>query len=457
MVTDRLLEIAEKTVKFATKLKVDQVEAVAFLIDSALTRYANSQIHQNIATKTGGVSMKVVVDKRVGALRANYLEKRQVEEAVKTALKIAKVTPPNKDFKSLPEPAKWTPIKGTFDKRTAECTPDFRAEKVKAAIDTAHSKSRLVKAVAGSFSADSLAFAVVNSLGVSAWATMSSTSFQTTVISKSKGSQGYGSAEQYARKVSELDPVGVADQAAETSVKSINPKKIAVGDYEVVLSPRAVATLMSYLGYIGFSATSYQDGQSFVKYNLDKQVFDNKLTVTDDPRNPKTLYAFPIDGEGVPKKKMQLVEKGRVSERSICYDSFTAGREKGKKSTGHALSSIFIYADRPTPSNVVVASDDATIEEMIHETKHGIFVTRFHYTNPIEPTKAILTGLTRDGTFLIENGEISKPVMNLRYTDSMLSALKEISMIGNKAETVDTVITPAMKLAKLRFTGITQY
>ena len=320
MVTDRLLEIAEKTVKFATKLKVDQAEAVAFLIDSALTRYANSQIHQNIATKTGGVSIKVVVDKRVGTLRANSLEKRQVEEAVKTALKIAKVTPPNKDFKSLPEPAKWTPIKGTFDKRTAECTPDFRAEKVKTAIDTAHSKSRLVKAVAGSFSADSLAFAVVNSLGVSAWAIMSSASFQTTVISKSKGSQGYGSAEQYARKVSELDPVGVADQAAETSVKSINPKKIAVGDYEVVLSPRAVATLMSYLGYIGFSATSYQDGQSFVKYNLDKQVFDNKLTVTDDPRNPKTLYAFPIDGEGVPKKKMQLVEKGRVSERSICYD-----------------------------------------------------------------------------------------------------------------------------------------
>ena len=457
MVTKELLEIAERTVKFAEKFKVDQVEAVTFLTDSALTRYANSQIHQNVATKAGGVSIKVVISNRIGALRVNSLEKKQVEEAVKEALKIAKVMPPSKDFKSLPKPAKWTPIKGTFDKRTAECTPDFRAEKVKVAIDTAHSKSPLVKAVAGSFSAESLAFAVANSLGVSAWAMISSTSLQTTVISKSKGSQGYGSAEQHGRKVSEIDPVGVANQAAETSVKSINPKRIPVGDYEVVLSPRAIATLIDYLGYIGFSAKPYQDGQSFVKYNLNKQVFDSKLTVTDDPRNPKTLYSFPIDGEGVPKKKMQLIEKGKVSARSICYDSFTAGREKGKKSTGHALSSIFRYAERPIPFNVVVASGDATIEEMTHETKHGIFVTRFHYTNPTEPTKAILTGLTRDGTFLIENGKISKPVMNLRYTDSMLSALKEISMIGKKAEIVDTIIAPAMKLAKLRFTGMTQY
>jgi PmbA protein len=457
MITDKLLEVAQRTMKNATKLKVDQVQVVAFLRDAALTRYANSQIHQNVVTKSGGVSIKVVIDKKIGTLRVNSLENKQVEEAVKKALQIAKVTLSNQDFKSLPKPAKWVPIKNTFDKKTAECTPDYRAEKVKAAIDTAHAKSPLVKAVAGSFGTESIAFAVVNSLGVSAWTIISSTSFQTTVISKSKGSQGYGSAEQYARKISDIDPVGTADEAAETSVKSINPTKIPVGDYQVILSARAAATFMDFLGYIGFSATSYQDGQSFVKYNLNKQVFDSKLTAIDDSRDPKTLYAFPIDGEGVPKEKMQLIEKGKVSEESICYDSFTAGKEKGKRSTGHSLSSIFTYAQRPTPFNVVVATGDASVEEMIRETKHGIFITRFHYTNPTEPTRAILTGLTRDGTFLIEKGEISKPVMNLRYTDSMLSALKEIPMIGKKSEIVDTTITPAMKLAKLRFTGATQY
>jgi predicted Zn-dependent protease len=272
MVTKRLLEIAEETVNLALKHKVDQAQAAAFLADSALTRYANSQIHQNVASKRGGVAIKVVIDKRVGTLRVNSLEKKQIEKAVKKAVKIAQVTPPNKDFKSLPKPAKWTPIKGAFDKKTAECPPSYRAEKVKEAIDTAHSKSRMVDKVAGSFSTASFIFAVANSLEISAWTKLSSTSLQTTVISKSKGSQGFGSAEQHSKRILDISPKEIGREAAEKSVNSINPKKIPVGEYEVVLSPRAAAELFMYLGYIGFSATSYQDGQSFVKYNLNKQV-----------------------------------------------------------------------------------------------------------------------------------------------------------------------------------------
>lgn len=456
MATKRLLEIAERTVKLATKHRVDQAQAGVFFVDSALTRYANSQIHQNVASKKGGVAIKVIIDKKVGTLRVNSLERKQIEEAVKRAVNIAQVIPPNKDFNSLPMPTKWKSIEGAFDKKTAECTPDFRAEKVKEAIDTAHSKSKLVNAVAGSFSTDSAQFAVANSLGVSGWAQISSASMQTTVISKKGASQGFGSAEQHSRRVGDIDHVKVANQATEKSVTSLNPQKIPIGEYEVVLSPRAVATLFMFLGYIGFSATTYQDGQSFVKYNLNKQAFDEKLNVKDDPRDPKTLYAFPIDGEGVPKKRMQLIESGKVSEKSICYDSFTAGKE-GKKSTGHALPPIFEFFGRPSPINTIVSAGDASMEEMIHETKHGIFVTRFHYTNPVEPTKAILTGLTRDGTFLIEKGEITKPLMNLRYTDSMLSALRKIEMIGKKREIVEETTTPAMKLKKLCFTGITKY
>lgn len=176
----------------------------------------------------------------------------------------------------------------------------------------------------------------------------------------------------------------------------------------------------------------------------------------DDPRDGRALYAFPVDGEGVPKKKKTLIEEGRVSEESICYDSFTAGKE-GKKSTGHSLPPIFGFYGRPLPINVTVATGGSTIDEMTEETKHGIFITRFHYTNPVEPTKAILTGLTRDGTFLIEDGEITTPIMNLRYTDSMLSALKTIPMIGDTSDIVEEAITPAAKLEKLRFTGVTKH
>lgn len=457
MATERLLEIAERGVELSLEGGVDQAQVAAFLVDSALTRFANSQIHQNVATKRGGVTIRVVSARRIGTVRVNSLDEKQIREAARRATRIARISPPNKDFKSLPKPSKWKPIRGTFDRKTAECDPDSRAEIVKEAITTAHAESRLVEAVAGSLSTGAYAFSVANSLGVSTWAQITQTSLNTTVISKSKGSQGFGSSEQHSRRIKDIDPKRTGNEAAEKSVSSINPRKIPTGDYEVVLSARAVASLLMFLGYIGFSAASYQDGQSFVKYNLKKQAFDPNLNVKDDPTDPKTWYAFPVDGEGVPKKRMHLIKKGRVSSSSICHNSFTAGREKRKKSTGHALPPMYGLYSRPIPFNIAVLPGDASVDEMISETKHGIFVTRFHYTNPLEPTKAILTGLTRDGTFLIKNGEITKPTMNLRYTDSMLSALRTIPLIGKSLEIVEEVTTPAMRLAKLRFTGITQF
>ncbi len=457
MITERLLEIATKTVQYAMKQNLDQVQASAFLIDRALTRFANSQIHQNIATKKGGVLIKVVLNKQASNTRINTLERVQIEKAVMQAVKNAKASPPNKDFRSLPESKPWTPIEGAFDEETANCTPKYRAEKVKEAIDTAHSKSSIVKAVAGYFSSGSMAYAVTNSLGVSAWARMSLAEMKTTVISESGTSEGFGTAEKYSRRVRDIQPVILAEDAAEKSVKSINPIKLSLGEYPVVLSPLASATLLMYLGYIGFSATSYQDGRSFVKYCLNQQVFDGKLNVKDDGTDSMTLYATPIDGEGVPKRVTQLIKNGAVSEQSICHNSFTAGKE-GKKSTGHALPPISdYYSERPMPFNLIVNPGDATLEEEVAETKRGIFVTTFHYVNPVEPAKAILTGLTRDGTFLIENGEISKPIVNMRFTDSMLSALKNISMIGKELEMVEVTTVPSMKLEKLKFVGVSAY
>ncbi len=459
MVTKRLLNIAEETVELALKEKIDQVQAASFLWDNALTRFANSQIHQNVASKTGGIAIKVIVGKKIGTLRVNTLDKNEIAGALKQAVKIAKVTPPNKDFKSLPEPEAWTAIKGTFDKDTATCTPDYRAQKVKELISTAHSKSPIVKAVAGSFSTDMLAFAVSNSLGVSSWAEISLASMNTTVISELKGSEGFGYAEQHSRRMKDINPAKIADLAAEKSVNSVKPEKLPPGEYETVLSPLAVSLIFDYLGYMSFSATPYQDGQSFVKYHLKEQVFDEKITVKDDARDIHTLLTVPVDGEGVPKRAVQLIDKGTVSEDSICYDTLTSGREKGKRSTGHSvppIASNYPYA-RPIPINIVATPGDATTEEMIEETRRGIFVTRFHYVNPVEPTKAVFTGLTRDGTFLVENGEVVGPVTNLRFTDSMLSALKKVPMIGKELHQSESTVVPAMKLEQLRFTGVTQY
>jgi len=458
MVIKRLTEIVEKAVSATTNLGANQAQASAFLLENALTRYANSQIHQNVVSKNGGIIIKAFLpDKRMGTLRANTLEESEIKRLAEKAVKIAKSARPDEGFKGLPEPEPWAPVEGAFVKETASCTPEYRAARVKEAIETAHNKSSIVKAVAGYFSSNTMYFAVANSLGVSAHARLTTASMKTTVISESEGSEGFGTAEKYTRNIKEIDPILLAEDAADKSVRSVKPTKIQPGNYEVVLSPLAVGTILSYLGYIGFSAIPYQNGSSFVKYFLNKQVFDEKLTVKDDARDPRTFYMTPIDGEGVPKKLKFLIKNGIVSEESICYDSLRAGKEN-KKSTGHSVPPITRwFYDMPVPFNMIMEPGDSRIEEMIEETKHGIFVTYFHYVNPVEPTKAILTGLTRDGTFLIENGEITKPIVNMRFTDSMLSALKNISLLGKNQEMVKgTTVTP-IKLNKLRFVGISSY
>jgi PmbA protein len=457
MDTERLKEIAEATVQYCLKKKADQAQVSAFLTDEALTRFANSQIHQNVAVKSGGVIIKTILSKQISTVRVNTLEEEEIKKAVVQSVKIAKASPPNKEFRSLPKPEKWTPTRGAFDKETAECDPKYRAKKVKQAIETAQSKSKKVRAVAGFYSSESMAFAVANSLGVSAYASLTMASMKTTVMSKSGVSEGSASAEKYSRRVRDIDPAALAADAAEKSVKSLSPVKIDVGEYEVILSPVAVSTLLMYIGF-GFSAAAYQDGQSFVKYNLGKKVFDSKLSVSDDAHDSKSLFAVPVEGEGVPKKALKLIDQGVVSEKGLCYNSFTAGREN-RKSTGHAPPPVGVgsWSDRPAPFNMIVKAGNKTLEEAIAETKHGIFVNTVHYVNTVEPAKVVLTGLTRDGTFLIENGEISKPIVNMRFTDSMLSAFNDVPMIGKQLEMVRGPTVPLIKLKKLRFVGVSAY
>jgi len=460
MSVQELRDISQKTLKSALKENVDQAQVAAFLFDSARTRFANSEIHQNVTSKNGGVAIKVAIGKRIGFMQAGVLEAKQIENAVGQAIKIARVSPEDKYFKSFPKPEKWQSLSDAFDDDTANCSPDYRAERVKEAIEVAHSKSRLVKAVAGSILSSSYSLAVTNSLGISAWTKMSLASMNVTVISEKTGSEGFGYAQQSSRHIKDIDPVKLAAQASEKSVKSINPVKISPQEYEVVLSPMAASSFFAFLSFIGFSAAPYQRGESFVKYHLNEQVFDEKLSVKDDTADPRTVFKLAVDGEGVTKKRVPLIDKGVVSEESICHDTSTASRED-RQSTGHALPHGLIRMTQPIPFpiNVIANPGNASVDEMINETSHGIFVTRFHYTNPVAPTKAVLTGLTRDGTFLIENGELTKPIKNMRYTDSMLSALKHISMMGKELEAIQlgTVTVPAMKLEKLRFTGATEY
>jgi predicted Zn-dependent protease len=176
----------------------------------------------------------------------------------------------------------------------------------------------------------------------------------------------------------------------------------------------------------------------------------------DDGRDTATLYVSPVDGEGVPKRALALVKKGVVDGKSICYDSYTGGKE-GKPSTGHALVPFFeAFGPGPDLVNMVLEPGRASEEEMIKETKRGVYVSRFHYVRTVNQPRMILTGLTRDGTFLIENGELKGPVLNLRFTDSFLDVYKGIQMIGKERERQTIASVPHIKVSKLRFTGVTE-
>jgi len=220
-----------------------------------------------------------------------------------------------------------------------------------------------------------------------------------------------------------------------------------------------VSELMSFLGYLGFHALAVQEGRSFFCNEFGRKMVDDKITIYDDGLDPEGLQV-PFDFEGMPKQRVTFFEEGVA--RQVTYDSFTAGRE-GKSSTGHGL--IAPNTAGPIPINLFMKEGESSLDEMIRSVRKGIYVTRFHYTNVVEPMKAVITGMTRDGTFLIEEGEIKSPIKNLRFTESVLKALSRVSAVSKKRRIcsegtvysrrfVTGTVAPAIKVDGFNFSGV---
>ena len=191
---------------------------------------------------------------------------------------------------------------------------------------------------------------------------------------------------------------------------------------------------------------------------IGERVTGERITIWDDGLDPRTV-PFPFDFEGCPKRRVSLIESGIA--RGVVYDSFTAGREPDATSTGHGLPAPNAFG--PLPTNLFLEPGEATKEEMLAATERGIWVTRFHYTNVVHPVKTVLTGMTRDGTFLIEGGCITRPLKNLRFTQSILDAFASADMLGRtlKLRPVGAgpfaVCAPAARIREFTFTGTTQF
>lgn len=428
----------------------DQTEAILLTEDSSLTRFAKSSVHQHVAEKNVNLTLRVVKGRRIAVLSTNRIEKISLKELLKKAISLTEVQKPNEDFVSLPTPQPLPEIK-THYKEIRSLTPNRKVKLVKDLLKIAKGKGCYAS---GAFSNGEVELATVNSLGVEAYQSFSDL-FIHLVVENEKNS-GYASL--VARSPDHLDIESLAQEA----IGKISEKEfiqIEPGEYEVVLEPYAVSDILSFLGYLGFHALAVQERRSFFSNRFGEKMVDEKVTIYDDGLDPEGLQV-PFDFEGIPKKKVIFFERGVA--KGVTYDSFTAGRE-GKESTGHGL--IPPNTEGPIPINLFMKEGDTPIGEMVQSVKKGIYVTRFHYTNVVEPMRAVITGMTRDGTFLIEGGEIKAPLKNLRFTDSILRVLSRVSAISKERRVcsegtiysrrfVTGTVAPAIKVDGFYFSGV---
>ncbi len=302
----------------------------------------------------------------------------------------------------------------------------------------------------GSYSTAAEHLSVANSHGIRA--TQRRTSAQLlTVMMALDGGSGY--AEQTSVDATVIDASAIGREAAGKARATANPVAIEPGDWSVVLEEYAVVDLLSMLAYMGFSALAVQEERSFAEPG--KVIGSDLVTIVDDATEPGAL-PMAFDYEGVAKQRVVLVERGVC--RDVVYDAQTGARG-GHASTGHGLPAPNSYG--PFPLNMVMSPGATERAALVGEMERGLLVTRFHYTNPVHPKLAIVTGMTRDGTFLVEGGKIVGPVRNLRFTQSYLAALAGTVAVGRERRTIrgdfGGVLVPAVRIDGWTFTGATEH
>jgi predicted Zn-dependent protease len=441
------LAIADRAVALATAAGAGEAEALVSVEAAQLTRFANSEIHQNVAETNGSLNLRLAVGKRVGVASSNRLDDDGLRRLAETAVSIARNSAELEDWGGLPEPTPVRELPAGWSEATAAATPEQRAEGVRAVIAAADARS--VRAF-GSFSTSAEHLAVANSHGVRA-AQRRTAAQLLAVMMAADGGSGY--AEQSGVDLATIDAAAVGGEAAEKAQATANPVAVDPGDWTVVLEEYAVVDVLSLLAYMGFSALAVQEERSFAEPG--KVIGSDLVTIVDDAAEPGAM-PMAFDYEGVAKERVVLVDHGVC--RDVVWDQQTAARA-GRRSTGHGLPAPNPYG--PFPLNLVMAAGSTSRDALVGEMDRGLLVTRFHYTNPVHPKLAIVTGMTRDGTFLVENGRIVGPVRNLRFTQSYLAALAGTVAVGSERRTVrgdfGGVLVPPIRVEGWTFTGATEH
>jgi predicted Zn-dependent protease len=410
---------------------------------SALTRFANSFIHQNVADEGTQIALTVARGKQVASATAHVTDDEALARFVASVAEAASIAP---------EMADWPGVTGgdevvghAPEPSAAAIRPDDRADAVKAFVDaapdllaagyceTGHGDVVLMD-TAGLVARGSAARAIID--GIHQTATSA------------------GSGHAASRRLADLDGAAVGELAASRARRSAETTDVDAGAYEVILAPEAVATLALFLAFYGFNGKQVAEGQSFVR--LGEQQFDPVFELVDDGSDG---YSFGVgfDDEGTAKRRVELVTGGVA--RSLAVDRRQAPK-LGMETTGHAAEFEGGYYG-PIPTDLRIGGGTSSVDELIGSVERGLYVSTFNYCRILDPRTTVTTGLTRNGTFVIEDGAIVGAASNLRFTQSFADAVRpgNVLGVGSDARLADAefapgmVCAPSMHLRSWRFTG----
>lgn len=423
-------------------------EVMILIDDTALTRFANNIIHQNVSERDAEVTIRFFIGKQIGTATTNRLDDKGLDELVERARVNATASPEDPNYPGLPEPEKYLLVE-CWDQKTATYSAEERARAVGMVCRLA-GEQRLN--ASGAFSTGAGGMVVANTKGVFAYHARTKADFQTVVM----GVDSSGRAQESAWMADKLNVEVLGRQAIDTARRGSNPVKIEPGEYTVVVEHYVTEDMISSLDFYGMGAQTVQEGRSWMTERMGKQVMSPQVSIWDDGLNVQGS-PHPFDYEGVPKQRVDIIKQGVVM--GPVYDRYT-GAKMGKPSTGHAMPANF-RGSGPLATNVFMEPGKMSVEEMISSTDKGLYINRFWYTRLVHPRDCVITGMTRDGVFMIENGEITYPVKNLRYTMSYVQALANVDAVGKDAHLLLSEFggfsnsVPALKIRGFNFTGST--
>ncbi len=445
-----LTHINELLAKELEKSNLDGFEILTSFRKDALTRYANNVIHQQVESGSTFTNLRGYKGKKLGTVSASISE-NNISKVVQNLVETIKVSPEIPFFKGLAKEQKYQNFKPIGENYTAENAAEIVSEIVNIGTDL-DPRAKLF----GKVERIKLDYALLTSNGLEGSHSIRLNDLKILSIIEEGEKRGFGREVAANKTTAKPDVETLTQSAVQISKDTLEAKSVDVGEYPVVLAPQAGAELLSYTLF-QLSASPYHQKYSPFSDRLGEQVLSSNFVLYDSPLNPESLMATPFDAEGVPTKNQNIFENG--VPKSVFYSILSASEFLGDPSLASGLMGL-PYSDYSFggsgPSNISMKTGDSSREEMISETKRGLYVQTFWYTNIVNGPKGVITGLTRDGLYLIEDGEIKHAVKNLRFTDSLLKFFKSVDLISNTQTALldefgNAGNIPFYKLENLRF------